>query len=138
MSTIVKLVSPDIPTGEITFCRGFFALFPVLCWTLVTGQFPGALSTKNPLGHLTRATIGTSAMVLGFAGLARLPLADATAIGYATPLMTVILAVISLKETVGPYRWSAVIVGLAGVLLMIAGYAAPSSPEAPTASSAPF
>jgi drug/metabolite transporter (DMT)-like permease len=58
-------------------------------------------------------------MSLNFAGLARLPLVDAIAIGFATPLVTVGMAAVILKERVRIYRWSAVIVGFGGVLVML-------------------
>ncbi|NTC02064.1 DMT family transporter, partial [Agrobacterium tumefaciens] len=51
--------------------------------------------------------------------LAYIPLADATAISYATPLFTVILAVLLLKEVVKIYRWTAVVVGLCGIVLIL-------------------
>jgi drug/metabolite transporter (DMT)-like permease len=58
-------------------------------------------------------------MFLNFASLARLALAEATAITFAGPLITVVLAAILLKERVRIYRWSAVIVGFLGVLVML-------------------
>jgi drug/metabolite transporter (DMT)-like permease len=58
-------------------------------------------------------------MFLNFAALARLPLVDATAIGFAAPLITVAFAAIFLGERVRVYRWSAVAVGFAGVLVML-------------------
>jgi drug/metabolite transporter (DMT)-like permease len=58
-------------------------------------------------------------MFLNFAALARLPLADCTAILFASPLVTVALAAVLLKERVRVYRWSAVVVGLLGVVVML-------------------
>ena len=58
-------------------------------------------------------------MFLNFAALARLPLANATAIGFAAPLITVALAALVLKERVRIFRWSAVGVGFVGVLVML-------------------
>ncbi len=61
-------------------------------------------------------------MLLGFAALSRLPLADATAIGFTAPLITVVLAVVILHERVRIYRWSAVVIGFIGVLIIVTGY----------------
>jgi drug/metabolite transporter (DMT)-like permease len=61
-------------------------------------------------------------MFLNFAALARLPLVDATAISFAAPFITVALAALVLKERVRIYRWSAVVVGFAGVLVMLWPY----------------
>jgi drug/metabolite transporter (DMT)-like permease len=58
-------------------------------------------------------------MFSGFTALILLPLADATAISYAAPLFTVVLAALILKETVRIYRWSAVGVGFIGVVVML-------------------
>ena len=58
-------------------------------------------------------------MFPNFAALARLPLADATAISFASPLITVALAAVFLKERVRIYRWSAVLVGFVGVIVML-------------------
>jgi drug/metabolite transporter (DMT)-like permease len=74
---------------------------------------------NSPWAHLTRAATGVAAMYAMFAGLARLPLADATAITFATPLMNVALAALFLGEVVRIWRWSAVFVGFIGVLVMV-------------------
>ena len=58
-------------------------------------------------------------MFTNFSALTRLPLADATAISFASPLITVALAALVLKERVRIYRWSAVLVGFAGVIVML-------------------
>jgi len=63
--------------------------------------------------------MGGCGMFAGFMALSFLPLSDAVAIGYASPLITVVLAALILKETVRAYCWVAVAVGLAGVLIML-------------------
>jgi drug/metabolite transporter (DMT)-like permease len=123
MATLIKLVSERFPVGEIAFARSFFGLVPVLVWAAWRGQFPGVFLTRNPRGHLRRVTVGTMSMFLGFSALGLLPIADATAIGYATPLFTVALAALLLGEAVHVYRWSAVVIGLVGVLVILTQYA---------------
>ena len=66
-------------------------------------------------------------MFCGFTALSLLPIADATAIGYASPLMTVVFAVFLLGERVHVYRWSAVAVGLFGVLVILSDYVGPEA-----------
>ena len=73
-------------------------------------------------------------MFCGFTALSLLPIADATAIGYAAPLMTVVLAVIFLGEKVRIYRWSAVAVGFLGVLVILSDYVGPEAAGAKQAS----
>jgi drug/metabolite transporter (DMT)-like permease len=119
MSTGVKLVSADYPVAQVVFFRSLFALVVLIFWLALRGEFPRALSTRRPFGHLTRSLIGSSGMFFSFLSLALLPIADATAFSFAAPLMTVALASIFLGESVRVYRWSAVAIGLVGVLVML-------------------
>ncbi len=119
MSATVKAVSSRYPVGEMIFCRSFFAMIPLLLWLWWREELPSALRTTNLKGHLRRGLIGSTGMFCGFAALALLPLPDAVAIGYAAPLIVVALAAVVLKEKIRMYRWSAVVVGLVGVLIMI-------------------
>jgi drug/metabolite transporter (DMT)-like permease len=61
-------------------------------------------------------------MFTGFTALILLPLADATALSYAAPIFTVVLAALILKERIRVYRWSAVAVGFLGVMVMLWPY----------------
>jgi drug/metabolite transporter (DMT)-like permease len=126
MATLIKQASPRYPVGELVFFRSFFALVPVLIWTVWRGEFLTSLTTPRVGRHFIRSLTGAITMFFGFSALAMLPIADATAIGYASPLITVVLAVIFLGEKVRIYRWSAVGIGLVGVLIMISDYVAPS------------
>jgi drug/metabolite transporter (DMT)-like permease len=105
------------PVGQVVFFRSFFALLPVLIWIVWLGQMQEAVVTKRLSGHLRRSLVGVCGMFLGFAGLALLPLADATVISYASPLIVVMLAAFLLKERVRIYRWTAVLFGFAGVMV---------------------
>jgi len=84
------------------------------------GELEAAVRTGRPLRHLGRGLTAMGAMFFNFSALARLPVVDATAISFLSPLMTVALSAIFLSERVRFYRWSAVILGFAGVLLMLA------------------
>jgi len=68
---------------------------------------------------LGRGSLSVCGMFSNFSALTRLPLADAMAISFASPLITVALAAVILKERVRIYRWSAVIVGFFGVIVML-------------------
>ena len=78
-----------------------------------------AVRTSRPFGHLGRGAISVFGMFFNFAALARLPIVDVTTITFASPLITVALAAVFLKERVRIYRWSAVAVGFAGVIVML-------------------
>lgn len=118
MALLIKLVSDHYPTGQLVFVRSFFAIFPILTMLLVQGRLASGLSTQRPLAHLTRIGSGVMAMFCGFAALSYLPLPDVTAIGFAAPLFSVVFSVFLLGEKVHAYRWSAVVLGLVGVVLM--------------------
>ncbi len=122
MSATLKTLTARYPVGEIVFFRSAFALLPLLVWLKWEGDLVNAVRTKNVVGHFKRGFIGTSGMYLGFAALTYLPLHEAIAIGYASPLIVVILAALLLNETVRAYRWTAVAVGFVGVLIMLSPY----------------
>jgi drug/metabolite transporter (DMT)-like permease len=88
---------------------------------------------NSPWQHISRAATGVAAMYAMFAGLALLPLADATAITFATPLLNVAMAAIFLGEVVRLWRWSAVVVGLIGVLVMLSPHLAATPRDAGSA-----
>ena len=117
MFTMVKLAG-QVPAGEIVFFRSFFALIPVLIWVFWQGDGLRDFRTDDLAGHVWRGLIGVTSMGLGFYGLTILPLPEAVVIGYAMPLITVVMGAVLLKEQVRAYRWGAVIVGLVGVLIV--------------------
>ena len=118
MSAMLK-GAPDVPVGQMIFFRSFFAILPILLFLGWRGELIEGFRTKRPLGHVGRGLIGMAGMSLIFIALTRLPLPEATTINYATPLIIVIFGAVFLKETVRLYRWSAVVVGLAGVLIVM-------------------
>lgn len=122
MSALIKLVSGRFPIGELIFYRSFFALVPLIAWLAARGEIIDAVRTHNLHGHLRRSFAGSLAMFSGFAALSYLPLPDATALGYATPIFATTLAALLLGETVRPYRWGALGIGFAGMIVMLSPY----------------
>ncbi|MBN9333712.1 DMT family transporter [Devosia sp.] len=118
MATMLK-ATETIPSGEMVFFRSFFALLPVLGYLAWKGRLANAFATKRPLGHILRGLVGVASMSLGFFALTRLPLPEATAITYATPLLIVIFSAVLLNERVHFFRWTAVVVGLVGVVIIL-------------------
>lgn len=119
MAALVKATSEDVPAGEAVFFRSFFAIPVILVWIAAKRELRSGLIAHRPMGHFWRGIIGTSAMGMTFAGLGLLPLPEVTAIGYATPIFTLILAAVMLGERIRMVRISAVLVGLVGVLIMV-------------------
>jgi len=119
MSALIRWLGDRVPLGQVVFFRSAFAIPPVLAVYAVRGELITAVRTERPFGHLGRGMISVAGMFLSFAALARLPLADANALSFASPLITVALAALILKEQVRIYRWTAVAIGFVGVLVML-------------------
>ncbi|HEY4863646.1 MAG TPA: DMT family transporter [Xanthobacteraceae bacterium] len=136
MGALVRYVGGRVPLGEQVFTRSFFALIPLVAMLLWRNQLASAVRTKNPFGHVLRGLTGVIAMVCMFAALARLPLVDATAIGFATPLINVALAAIFLGEKVHVFRWTAVAIGFVGVMVMLSPHLFGAGREATSAAGA--
>lgn len=119
MASLIKATADHVPPGQAVFFRSLFAIPVILVWLLLRHDLKTGLRTHNPLGHLWRGLVGTSAMGLGFAALGLLPLPEVTAIGYAAPLLVVIFAAMFLGETVRLFRLSMVGLGLIGVLIVL-------------------
>ena len=136
MGALVRYIGGRVPLGEQVFTRSFFALIPLVAMLLWRNQLASAVRTKNPFGHVRRGLTGVIAMVCMFAALARLPLVDATAIGFATPLINVALAAIFLGEKVHVFRWTAVAIGFVGVMVMLSPHLFGAEREATSAAGA--
>ena|SRR5215471_14960895 len=119
MSALVRKLGNVAPVGQMVFFRSAFAIVPVAVIYAMRGELAAAVRTGRPLGQLGRGLLSVGGMFTNFSALTRLPLADATAISFASPLITVALAAIVLKERVGVYRWSAVMIGFVGVIVML-------------------
>jgi drug/metabolite transporter (DMT)-like permease len=134
MQALVRALGDAIPVGEVVFFRSAFAVVPVVLIYAWRRELATAAHTRRPLGHVGRGLTGVAGMFFNFAALARIPLAEVTAISFASPLVTVALAALLLKERVRVYRWSAVGVGFLGVLVMLAPHLDPRQIAAHTTS----
>jgi len=117
MNAVVKMVSGRMGPVEIGFFRQLFSLLLVASLVIHQGG-PSMLRTRRPIGHLFRGLIGNAAMIIFFLSVAKLPLADANALSFASPLFITALSMPLLGEAVGKHRWSAVVVGFTGVMVM--------------------
>src|SRR5665647_240232 len=100
MSALVRQLGDVAPVGQMVFFRSAFAILPVVVIYALRGELGTAVRTSRPFGQLGRGLLSVGGMFTNFSALTRLPLADATAISFASPLITVALAVIILKERV--------------------------------------
>jgi drug/metabolite transporter (DMT)-like permease len=118
MSALAKHLGESFTTLQIVFFRSAFALIPLL---LVLHHFTTRqiLRVQRPGLLALRCLMGLCAMLFFFAAVTVLPLAEVVALAFSAPIFTTILGRVLLKEQVGPHRWGAVIVGLAGVIVML-------------------
>lgn len=119
LSAIVKWTGErGTPVFEIIFFRNAFAFLPLGLYIWRTTGFE-VLKTRRPGGHLARSTVGLVGMVCGFSAVQYLPLTEAAAFNFTSPLFMTALSALLLKEVVGRHRWAAVVVGFIGVLIMV-------------------
>ena len=118
MAALIKLASErGIHLLEILFWRQAITIPVLLAYVSMSGGL-AMLVTKRPGTHAVRATYGMIGMVLNFGGVILLPLAEATTMNFTAPIWAVILSTLLLKEKVGAWRWSAVLFGFGGVILI--------------------
>lgn len=118
MDAGLKLLSARYPPLQVAALRGLSSLPFVLGWALLTVPPRSLLQVHWPL-HLLRGALGV-AMMAGFVyGLRGMPLSTAYAITFVAPLLVTAMAGPLLKERVGPGRWTAIAIGLAGVLVIL-------------------
>jgi drug/metabolite transporter (DMT)-like permease len=117
MAVVIRLASETQHPFEIAFFRNLFGLLFTL--PLLFKHGPGLLKTSKLPLYLLRCAIGTVGMLAGFWAIVHLPLAQAVAISYSTPLFVTIGAVWVLGETVRARRWAAVLIGFIGVIILL-------------------
>src|SRR6185312_11108585 len=116
-NAVVKWELASYPLGEVAFGRTLFAFLTVVAIVLPrTGL--AVLRTNRYREHLQRGLSQFGSMLCWFLAVGVLSLGSATAIGFAAPLFTTLLSIVILKEQVGIHRWSALLIGFVGVLII--------------------
>ena len=119
MSALIRHLGTRYPIGEVVFYRSAFAVVPVVLVYAWRGELAAIVRTERPLGQAGRGAISIVGMFCNFGALARLPLVESNAISFTSPLFSVALAAFLLNERVRIYRWSAVVIGFFGVLVVL-------------------
>ena len=117
VNAVMKWELDAYPIGEVAFFRSLFAFVAVALMILPRTGF-GVLRTRRYREHLQRGLSQFGSMTCIFFAFRALPLGSAIAISFSAPLFTTLLSVVVLKEKVGIHRWSALIVGFVGVLVI--------------------
>jgi drug/metabolite transporter (DMT)-like permease len=116
-TAIIRHVSAEIDPIEIAFFRSLFGLVVLLPW--LWSQGINALRTDRLQLHSLRALVGAVTMLSWFYGLSLIPLGQAVALSFTTPLFSMLAAVLLLRELVGLRRWAAAVVGFMGTVIIL-------------------
>jgi drug/metabolite transporter (DMT)-like permease len=117
MAIMIRIASDTMSTYQIAFFRNLFGLLALLPFLWRGG--PAVLKTRQLPRYLVRSAIGVGSMLCSFWAIGHLPMAQAISLSYSTPLFVTIAAVIFLHENVRMRRWSAVVIGFIGVLVIV-------------------
>lgn len=117
MTATIRQTSQELHSFEIAFFRCLFGLLFMMPWLARAGI--GALRTQRLPLYALRAVIGLFAMTTWFWAISITPMATVTSLFFATTLFAGVLAVLVLREKVGPRRWAAMVVGFLGVLVIL-------------------
>ena len=118
MDAGLKTLSERYPPFQVATLRGAASLPLVLAWSLATVGWKPLLRVRWPL-HLLRGAIGITMMASFVYALKRMPLSTAYMIFFVAPLLITAMSVPFLGERVGPRRWTAIAIGLLGVLVVL-------------------
>jgi drug/metabolite transporter (DMT)-like permease len=118
MDAGLKLLTAHYPPMQISAMRGAASLPFVLVWVLSTVSVRSLFRVRWPL-HLLRAVLGIMMMAPFIYALRTLPLSTAYTIFFIAPLLITALSVPILGERVGPRRWTAIVVGFLGVMVVL-------------------
>jgi drug/metabolite transporter (DMT)-like permease len=102
---------------ELLFFRQIASL-PIVLATVAIGPGLASLKTERIGVHVLRTAVGMTSMTFMFITLLLLPLAEATTLQFTVPIFATILGAVLLREMVGVHRWSAVLIGFAGVIVV--------------------
>lgn len=117
VNAIVKWEVAIYPVGEVAFYRALFALVAVSVIILPRVGI-AVFRTQRYLAHVQRGVSQFGSMTCMFFAFKLLALGSAVAISFAAPLFTTLLSIVVLKERVGVHRWSALVIGFVGVIIV--------------------
>jgi len=117
MHVCVRLVSEGLPPFEIAFFRNLFGLIAVVPWFIQLGFTP--LKTRR-IGLLTtRGALNTVCMLGFFTAVSITPLAEVTALSFTAPIYATLFAMFWFREKIGIRRWIAILIGFAGIFVVL-------------------
>ncbi len=118
MNVCAKLLAETHSVIEIAFWRNAVACLPFLAMVFVLGRRELLVIRSKPFLVILRAVLGTVSLAITFAAFSLMPMADTTVLLFTSSLFIPVLGLLILKESVGPWRWGAVIAGFVGVAII--------------------
>ena len=129
LSMLVKLAGEQgVNLFEMIFWRQAMTLLVMIAFASATVGL-AALKPVRFRAHVVRSVFGIVGMALVYGAVILLPLAEATTLNFTAPIWAVILSMLLLKEKIGRYRWSAVAIGFAGILIVTQPGGTPVDPR---------
>ncbi len=119
MNVFAKLLSPTHSVIEVAFYRNAIAALPFAVWIFVLGRRDLLKINSRPDAIIVRSVVGTISLVATFKAFNYLPMADAQALFFMSSLFLPVMGWLFLKERVGAHRWSAVLIGFLGMLVIV-------------------
>ncbi|SPH16695.1 Riboflavin transporter [Defluviimonas aquaemixtae] len=116
---LIKLLSSGYALHQVVLIRSLIALGVLLALIVPLQGGIAALRTRRIGMHVLRGLCVVIANMTFFTALAAMPLVDAVAIFFVSPLLITAFSVLILGESVGARRWGSVIIGLLGVVIML-------------------
>ena len=116
-AVLVKYLGNELNSFEVAFFRALFGFLAIAPFVLRPGA--GGIRTTRPGLHTLRGVMGAAAMLSGFYAVTVLPLALATSLSFSRSLFMIVLATLFLGEVVRARRWTATILGIVGVIVML-------------------
>jgi len=118
MDAIIKILADSQTAPQILFFRALFGLFPIIIIAKMRGSI-ALIKTKRPLVHVARAVLGAIAFLSFTIGVKDMSLANALAICFSAPFFMVLFSVLLIGEHIGIHRIGAMLVGFAGVVIVL-------------------
>jgi drug/metabolite transporter (DMT)-like permease len=119
MNVFAKLLSPTHSVIEVAFYRNAIAVAPFAVWIFLLGRRDLLKINSRPDAIVLRSVIGTISLVATFKAFNFLPMADAQALFFTSSLFLPVMGWLFLKERVGAHRWSAVLIGFLGMIVIV-------------------
>lgn len=117
MAGAIRHLAPRLHPFEVAFFRNLFSLLFMMPWLMRAGL--AGLRTSSIRKYGLRSLTSIMAMLCWFYGLAKMPIAEATALSFTAPIFASVGAILFLGERVGVRRWSGIAAGFCGAMIIL-------------------